>query len=128
MTNDVPTSFIERWLAPLLAVAGLLVWEIGVRGGQISSLFFPAPSSIFDELLAQIKDGSLLRDTGATLARLGVGFAFGAAAGLLAGLVMGWSHRVRRVLDPFVAALHPPARPAWRSGYDELGRMDMSSN
>jgi len=43
----------------------------------------------------------------ATLSRVFVGLALGAMPGLVLGLAMGSSSRLRTVLDPLVAALHP---------------------
>jgi NitT/TauT family transport system permease protein len=43
----------------------------------------------------------------ATLSRLFLGFALGGFPGLILGLAMGWSHRLRRIIDPLIAALHP---------------------
>jgi len=43
----------------------------------------------------------------ATLSRVGLGVLFGAVPGLGLGFAMGWSPRLRVLLDPIVALLHP---------------------
>lgn len=97
----------EQWI-PLLILSGAVAgWELSVHLGWISALFFPAPSVIAQTLLAQLMGGDLLTALGATLLRLSMGLLLGGGAGLLLGLIMGWSTRVRRALDPLVAALHP---------------------
>jgi NitT/TauT family transport system permease protein len=85
----------------------LLGWEGAVRAGLVAPLFFPAPSTVALTIGRLAASGQLPADVAATLARLLLGFAIGASAGLLLGLAMGWSPRLRAVADPLVAALHP---------------------
>jgi NitT/TauT family transport system permease protein len=58
-------------------------------------------------LITEFVQGTMLLHFSATLLRVFAGLALGAFPGLLCGLVMGWSARIRAVADPFVAALHP---------------------
>ena len=97
----------EQWLPLLILIVPLLAWEAGVRAGLVPTLFFPAPSTIGRTLLRMLESGDLLADLGITLGRLSVGLAVGGSAGLLLGLIMGWSRRLRVIVDPFVAAIHP---------------------
>ena len=98
---------VERWLSAAIAVGLLLLWELCARTGIINPTFMPAPSSILRTLANEIIHGALLRHFSASLLRVIAGLMVGAIPGLLAGLAMGWSPRVRQVADPFVAALHP---------------------
>jgi NitT/TauT family transport system permease protein len=97
----------ELWLPPLILAVLLLVWEVGVRTGLVPALFFPAPSTIGRTVLRMLGSGALLADLRATLGRLSLGLLLGGGAGLLLGLIMGWSRRLRVIIDPFVAAVHP---------------------
>ena len=93
---------------PLLGLGLLVVaWEGLVALGALSHVFFPPPSEIFVSLEALVTSGRLAEAMGATLGRTLLGLASGGAAGWVLGLVMGMSGIVRRVVDPFVAALHP---------------------
>lgn len=97
-----------RWWGPaLVAAAALGAWEAGVRLGFVPPLFFPAPSSIIRTLVRLAVHGTLLADARATLMRVFVGCLLGGVPGFLLGLAMGWSRRLRILLDPLVAALHP---------------------
>jgi NitT/TauT family transport system permease protein len=82
-------------------------WEASSRLGVVPSLFFPPPSEVALTLKNLAVSGELGRHVGATVTRVCVGFVLGAIPGYLLGMWMGWSRPVRRVLDPFVAALHP---------------------
>ncbi len=99
--------FLERWGAMLLVILVLLVWEWQVRVGNISFLFFPAPTIIAWTLIRWFTNGELTSHLLATLSRVFLGFTFGSTTGLFLGLSMGWSRRLRAVLDPLLAAAHP---------------------
>lgn len=103
--QSAPT--MGHWLAPLLVFAALLLWELGVRTGRVSSLFFPAPTTILATLWEMIAGGQLGVDFRITLLRLGVGLLVGGSVGLLLGLLMGWSPWLRGIADPLIAAAHP---------------------
>lgn len=94
-------------ISAAIVLAGLVLWESGVRLGWVSSLFFPSPIFILKTLGNMCWSGSLWPALGATLVRLGVGLAVGAGIGLVLGWLMGASRPVRLALDPVVAALHP---------------------
>ena len=111
--NDVKRSGsfaiprLDGWLPIAVVVAGLAIWEGLVSAGSLSALFFPAPSTIALTLVRLFVRGDLAIQLGATLARLFLGFVLGGAPGLVLGLVMGWSPRLRAIVDPFVAATYP---------------------
>lgn len=98
---------LEPWLSTIVTVSVLVLWEWLSRAGFISKLFFPAPSTILVTLIQMITSGKLFPHVAATLMRLTIGFLIGALAGLMLGLGMGWSQRLRMIVDPIIAALHP---------------------
>jgi len=91
----------------MLVVTGLALWEISSRANLISPLFFPAPSKILGTLIKLLSTGKLLIHCGATLQRLTLGVILGGLPGLILGLAMGWSSRLRAAVDPIIAAIHP---------------------
>lgn len=100
-------TFLERWGAMLLVSLGLVIWEWQVRGGNLSPLFFPAPTVIIRTLGRWFANGELIPHLLATLSRLFLGFTVGSTTGGLVGLSMGWSRRLRVLIDPLLAAAHP---------------------
>jgi ABC-type nitrate/sulfonate/bicarbonate transport system permease component len=92
-------------------VALLALWELGSQVGLIDPQFFPSPSSVAQRAWTDAVDSDLLADVGsavgATLVRLGWGFAIGASVGLVLGLLMGTSRLVRYGLGPLVNATYP---------------------
>jgi NitT/TauT family transport system permease protein len=101
------SSRTEARLAAAIALLIAASWELLARLGLLSPTFFPPPSRIVATLVASCVDGTMPRHLAATVLRVGPGLLIGGAPGLLLGLVMGWSPRVRGVADPFIAALHP---------------------
>ena len=87
--------------------AALGAWEILARTETISPIFFPPPSSIATVLVAALVEGEILTHAWVTIVRVLTGFTLGAGPGLLLGLAMGASTRLRAQLDPLVAAAHP---------------------
>ena len=101
------TQHRERLTTLSLVFGFLLVWELFARAGKLSPIIFPAPTIIVAAFIKALVKGKFTEDTLISTFRVLSGFLIGGGAGLLLGLVLGWSRRIRRVLDPIVAALHP---------------------
>jgi NitT/TauT family transport system permease protein len=89
---------------------GLLIfgaWELASRGGMISPLFFPAPSTVTETIIRLSGTGELTANLLATIGRLLAGFLLGGIVGLSVGILMGWSAGLRQIVDPIIAVLHP---------------------
>jgi ABC-type nitrate/sulfonate/bicarbonate transport system permease component len=98
---------LEWWLPASMFAAAMLGWEWLSRSGRLSPLFFPAPSVITLTLVRLVLSGKLASNLAATLTRVLLGLALGGFPGLILGLMMGWSQRLRLIIDPFIAAAHP---------------------
>jgi NitT/TauT family transport system permease protein len=96
-----------QWVAPVLAVALFASWELAAGREAIPTLFFPAPSTILQELGEVTRSGELPMHLGFTLSRMFLGLAWGASTGLILGMILGYSAKARAVIDPFIAAIHP---------------------
>ena len=69
--------------------------------------FYPAPSRIFGTLGTMIENGSIFKDTGVSLLRIGVGFLLGGIPAIVVGLMMGISPAIRAIVQPIAAAIYP---------------------
>lgn len=103
--SAVPARWSLRFLAVWVVLLGVL--EVLVRTGLHTGLFVPAPSTVAASLGQMIGNGVLAGHLMSTLSRIAVGLFFGASIGVTLGLAMGTSMRLRRIVDPVVAALHP---------------------
>ncbi|KVP78830.1 ABC transporter permease [Burkholderia ubonensis] len=92
------------WLvaAPLVLAA----WEIATaKTGWLPTPFFAPPQALIE---VYVDDWPrLLGSAGNTLKLLGVGFAYGVAAGFTLGVSIGWSRRVGYWVHPLLRVLGP---------------------
>jgi len=96
-----------RWAPPAITVTLLAAWEIAGQRGWASALFFPAPSIVFAKLGALVASGELALHFSVTLSRMCLALAWGGGFGLVLGIALGLSPRLRALVDPFIAAFHP---------------------
>jgi ABC-type nitrate/sulfonate/bicarbonate transport system permease component len=100
----------------LLAVTTPLVllglWEAMARVGVIDTRFFPAPTSIFEQMFMMMRSGELWEHVFASLRRLFLGFWVGLVPALVLGVVMGLSRPIRAALGPLVSGTYPIPKSA----------------
>jgi ABC-type nitrate/sulfonate/bicarbonate transport system permease component len=88
------------WISSPILI--LILWEGITRLGSVPSFILPTPSDIFQALFHLITSGELLPHIGYSLFRALSGFVIGSTAGILLGLMMGWSRIINNIADiPF---------------------------
>jgi len=103
-----------NWLVGFILPVGLaLAWEIVVALKWADGRLLPTPSKVLGTLWGLAKTGELTGHVLATLQRVGLGFAFGVAAGTVLGAVSGYWTPVRRLIDPALQALRNIPSIAW---------------
>jgi len=100
-------------LGVLLPVLILLVWETGSRLRWWQPNILPGPGDIAQYMVESVRDGSLLKNIGATVSRLAVGFLLGLGAGLIFGSVTGFSRLISHLVDPFIQGMRAIPSIAW---------------
>jgi ABC-type nitrate/sulfonate/bicarbonate transport system permease component len=96
----------DRAIAATIALVLLTLWEVASRKGWINTLIFPPPTHVATTLV-DLAQHDLFENVRITLARFLGGLVLGAIPGIFAGLCIGWSPRLLRIVDPFIAAIHP---------------------
>ncbi len=96
----------DRLLAAAIAISLLALWEIAARNLWIDPIIFPAPSRVASALVTLVRQ-DLFHNIGVSLVRFFGGVVVGSIPGILLGLCIGWLPRLHRVVDPFIAAIHP---------------------
>ncbi len=101
-----------RWSQGLIGI-GLVValWALIAHLEVLPELFVPRPSSVlraFAEVTATgYRGGTLFQHVGRSMSRLLSGFVLAALTAIPLGMVMGFSHTARRVLDPLIELYRP---------------------
>jgi NitT/TauT family transport system permease protein len=93
------------WLLQLVSIAAVVaLWELGARVGWIDPLFVPAPSAVIGAF-GRI-GGRALAGLGDTLVKTAIAYGVAVVLGVGAGIVIGSTRVLARVLNPFVIALY----------------------
>jgi NitT/TauT family transport system permease protein len=101
----------DTW-PPLAVIAALiLTWWAAVTVTR--SMIFPTPWGVVTGVLELLKDGTLWRHIGASLMRVGTGFALAVCVAVPLGLWMGWVRRAYETLNPVFQILRPISPIAW---------------
>ncbi len=103
----------KGWLGLILPVFLAILVEWGVHVDWLESRFTPPPSKIAATLGELIASGEWFRHALATGWRVGLGFLFGASAGILLGTLSGAVPVIRRLIDPTIQALRAVPSIAW---------------
>jgi NitT/TauT family transport system permease protein len=100
-------------ILPSLAVIALLVglwWAVVVA---THSVVFPTPWQVVTGTMELVRDGTLWDHIGASLFRVGTGFALAVIVAVPLGLWMGWVKGAYVTLNPLFQILRPISPIAW---------------
>lgn len=89
----------------ILPAVILSVWQWAGEMGLVSETMLPTPVQILLAFVELVASGELFTHLEISVMRAATGFLLGGAVGLLAGLAVGFSHRVEHTLDPSVQML-----------------------
>jgi NitT/TauT family transport system permease protein len=102
-----------RRMAPSLLVFAVLVGAWWGAVEATGSLIFPTPGEVVAGGWKLLCDGTLLEHIGASLFRVGVGYALAVLVAVPLGLWMGWVRGAHLTLNPLVQILRPISPIAW---------------
>jgi NitT/TauT family transport system permease protein len=100
------TDARDRLTAAAIALLLAALWEVAARSGWIDMYLFPPPSRIAKGLVTLARN-ELAENVLITVGRLLGGLLLGVVPGVLFGLAAGSLPRLHRIVDPFIAAIHP---------------------
>lgn len=103
---------LKQLLPPLAVLTGLIaLWWVVVI--QTESVIFPTPLQVVTGTMELVADGTLWEHIGASLFRVGTGFALAACVALPLGLWMGRVDAAYTTLNPIFQILRPISPIAW---------------
>jgi NitT/TauT family transport system permease protein len=96
---------MRRIGAGLVSLAAFLAaWKLATVIGGYPEFILPAPEVVAERAARAIGSGVLWEHTAVTLLEVVLGFAVGAVTAVLAGIALGKSVLVERVLSPYIVA------------------------
>ena len=101
--NDKITTHIFRVLL-LVIIVGL--WELLTAVGILDAFFISSPSRIVNQLVEFFKTGEMWHHIGITLYEALAGFIIATVIGTFIAIVLWWSEKLRKVLDPYIVVLN----------------------
>lgn len=94
----------------ILAWAGVTAlfgaWELASRLGWLDTRFWPPPTKVLSSCVEMLRDGELQPHLLHTLGYLLIGYALGAASGVMIGLVLGSFRFVRAAVEPVISIFY----------------------
>lgn len=103
----------DHGLGLLGALLFLLLWELTARIFWRDPQVLPAPTQAIASAIRHLSAGELAAHVGTSLARIVIGFALAAVAGIALGVTAGWYPWVSRIVRPLVDLLRPIPPLAW---------------
>jgi NitT/TauT family transport system permease protein len=105
-------SRLQKALPSIAVLAALVAaWWLTVLATR--SVIFPTPWQVGRGIVELIADGTLLEHIGASLLRVGIGFALAVVVALPLGLWMGWVRGAYVTFNPLFQILRPISPIAW---------------
>jgi NitT/TauT family transport system permease protein len=96
---------MRRIAAALLSLAAFVaLWKTVTLIGSYPEYILPAPEVVVARGARAIASGVLWQHTGATVLEVVLGFSLGAVAAIAAGIALGKSVLIERVLSPYIVA------------------------
>ena len=100
---DKATTIIAQVLI-LVVVLGL--WEILTMTNAIDPFFLSWPSRMIKTLIETFKTGNLIYHIGVTVYETLIGFLLATFLGVFIAILLWWSEKLRKILDPYIAVLN----------------------
>ncbi|MCP0887183.1 ABC transporter permease subunit [Ligilactobacillus sp. WILCCON 0076] len=98
-------SILMQLLPWTIPVALIILWQIAVDVGWITSSFIPSPLSVLANGVSLWKSGELPKNISISLYRALVGFAIGGGLGFILGFLNGVSKVMRALFDTTIQML-----------------------
>lgn len=105
-----PNRHFERWAPVLLALATLIVWQVGVAAFDVPEFIFPSPWQIAQQLVEY--KGPLMKAAWDTFWVTMVGFGLAIVVGVLLGFLIGSSRLAYAAVYPLMVGFNAVPKAA----------------
>lgn len=112
LAEDIPQPLNTALVITSIG-APLLLWWLVTTFGNIDPKFLPSPAKVMEAFGRLWSTRELLKDTVASLWRVGVGFTLAAAVSIPIGVLMGSFASIRALLEPLFGLMRYMPAPAF---------------
>ncbi|PSF38707.1 ABC transporter permease [Aphanothece hegewaldii CCALA 016] len=112
LAEDIPKPLYTVLTITSIALP-LLLWWLVTTFGNIDPKFLPSPAKVLDAFGRLWSTRELLKDTVASLWRVGVGFIFASLLSIPVGVLMGSFPSIRALLEPLFGLMRYMPAPAF---------------
>jgi NitT/TauT family transport system permease protein len=112
LAEDIPQPLRTGLMIASITLP-VLLWWIVTTFGNIDSRFLPSPSMVLAAFGRLWASGDLLKDTVASLSRVGTGFSLAVLASIPVGVLMGSFASIRALLEPLFGLVRYMPAPAF---------------
>lgn len=112
LAEDIPKPLYTALTITSIALPLLLWWAV-TAFGSIDPKFLPSPGKVLEAFGRLWSTRELLKDTVASLWRVGVGFLFAALLSIPVGVLMGSFSSIRALLEPLFGLMRYMPAPAF---------------
>ena len=89
-----------------ILIAFLLIWELCALTGTIDAFISSSPSRIYKTIINLFSENQLAYHIGVTLYETFIGFLIAVGLGYIIGIILWWSERLQRILEPYIVVLN----------------------
>lgn len=112
LSEDIPKP-LAMGLTIASIVIPFLIWWLATTLGNIDPKFLPSPGNVLEAFSKLWQSGDLVKDTMASLWRVGVGFCLAALISIPVGILMGSFASIRALLEPIFGLMRYMPAPAF---------------
>jgi NitT/TauT family transport system permease protein len=112
LAEDIPKPLNTALIITSIALP-LLVWWLVTTFGNVDPKFLPSPGKVLEAFGRLWRTRELLKDTVASLWRVGVGFFFASVFAIPVGILMGSFASIRALLEPLFGLMRYMPAPAF---------------
>lgn len=97
-------SLVELWPIPVAFAVFVAAWKLVVMIGGLPPFILPPPETVAVRFVTAWADGTIAPHAWTTIVEVALGFAVGAATGLVAGYALARSRLIERLVSPYLVA------------------------
>jgi NitT/TauT family transport system permease protein len=112
LAENIPKPLNASLIVTSIALP-LIVWWLVTTFGAIDPKFLPSPAKVWEAFIRLSSTRELLKDTVASLWRVGVGFLLAVACSIPVGVLMGSFPSIRALLEPLFGLMRYMPAPAF---------------